>query len=68
MSLKLCPGEHLVNAPCLTCDQDALRCDLCWQDNPDDQHDDLRSLDDDEGSPWRLCAICYRKALARQAF
>lgn len=72
MSLKLCPGEHQVNAPCVTCDEDAKRCDLCWEENPDDQHDDLRPYrvfpEDGEPTTLRLCKPCYREARTSEPY
>jgi len=63
MSLKLCPGDHHHAAPCVTCDEDQKRCDLCWEENPGDQHDDLRKFDDDEvGAHWMLCKTCWKRA------
>lgn len=66
--LKVCPGDHQVDAPCVTCDEDARRCDLCWEENPEDQHDDLRTCTDDfTGRPWRLCKDCHRRVTAHRS-
>lgn len=69
MSLKLCPGDHHHAAPCVTCDEDKKRCDLCWEENPDDQHDDLRDFrvwpDDRDSQVMRLCKSCWERAQRR---
>jgi len=70
VSLKVCEGDHHYAAACVTCDEDAKRCDICWEDNPEDQHDDLRPYrlwsNWNDGRPedvttLNLCKSCYRK-------
>lgn len=66
MSLKTCDGEHHILAACDTCKEDDKRCDLCWEEHPDDQHDDLRPYrfypDDGDPETKYLCKGCWRRA------